>query len=137
MRLARLGIMFVTLFLGTGAISSCPGDYPVSIAVYEHNPDVADPVLMSADRGEDYQGVAGRTYSFRVISQESGYPEHWIQYFWLTDTGRNSSGWQSLPSDGWVAVATQPNETWLNFEAGPTMGTGRDEVRIELVSPDM
>ncbi len=123
---------------GTGAEHGgrFPSDYPVAIAVYEHRPDAPDPVLVTAERGEDYQGVAGRTYNFYVTSQESGRPAAWIQYFWVTDTGRNSSGWQLLPVDGRVTVATEPSETWLRFVAAPTTGTGEDEVTIELLSPD-
>ena len=133
MSLSRFGLLFAAPVLLGAALESCPSHYPVRIAVYEHAPD---PVLMSAERGQNYQGVAGRTYSFHVTSAESGRPEAWIEYAWHTDTGRSSPGLQPLPADGMVAVTTEVNETWLQFEAGPTMGSGEQEVKIELRSPD-
>lgn len=130
MLLARLCL--VPLAVAVTQPGSCSG-YPV-IDVYEHRPDAPDPVELTTGHGDEYQGVAGRSYTFYARMQWPASSEA-LEYFWLTDTNRNSSGWQDVPESGLITVDTEPNESWLEFSAGAWL-VGTRTVRIVLNSPD-
>jgi len=127
----RLGLMPLVL----AAIQPVCGSHPV-ITVYEYSPFYGDPVLISNSHGDEFSGVAGRTYRFDVTLSWSGQPQKGLDYFWRTDTGRHGEGWQPLPADGRVEVATLPAESWLEFSASGNLA-GSATVTVLLDSPDM